>query len=188
MTTENSTQNSHQSRRSSYGCDLDEPEITHEQIRRSHSNDDKLRGEHSAIFHDELPKMFPWKNDILPQEKSPTINKVVTELDQVVDRNHQRPLSQIGFQKLVESTVDTEDDRSRYRFDDNQTYYPNRVSTTINVPFVSPTNRSNSTIEQMEIPLLPKFSNESNKIPSTNSPDIYRRQHSQEYQIDVLGM
>ena len=65
MTTEQPIRETRHSRRSSYGSDLDAPVMTHQQTRpRAHSNDNSLRGEHSAVQNDELPKMFPWHNDV----------------------------------------------------------------------------------------------------------------------------
>jgi hypothetical protein len=99
MTTENPVREVRHSRRSSYGSELDAPVITHQQPRpRAHSNDNTLRGENSAIIHDELPKLFPWRNDVIPEQSSPPTNHGV---DHLVERQHSRPKSQIGFETVI---------------------------------------------------------------------------------------
>ncbi|CAF2842215.1 unnamed protein product [Rotaria sp. Silwood2] len=193
MTTETPARESRPSRRSSYGSDLDAPIITHQETRqRAHSNDNTLRGEHGAILNDELPKMFPWRNDVLPEQRSPPIN---TERDHIADKNNQRPISQIGFQRVIESTnsnnnyrqstINREDDRNKYVFDDEKTYYANRTSAIIDMPVISSPKRSDSKIERIEKPITPTYSDERIRSPSPISTDTYRRQSSRDHQIDI---
>ncbi|CAF3437594.1 unnamed protein product [Rotaria sp. Silwood1] len=193
MTTETPARENRPSRRSSYGSDLDAPIIAHQQIRqRAHSNDNILLGEHSAILNDELPKMFPWRNEVLPEQHSPPIK---TERDHSADKNYQRPISQIGFQRVIEtsnsgnnyrqSTISREDDRTKSVFDDEKTYYANRTSAIIDMPVVSPPKRSDSTSERIEMPITPTKSNERIRSSSPLSTDTYRRQSSREHQMDI---
>ncbi|CAF3838788.1 unnamed protein product [Rotaria sordida] len=193
MTTETPARENRPSRRSSYGSDLDAPIITHKQIRqRAHSNDNALRGEHSAIQNDELPKMFPWRNDVIPEQHSSSIN---TEHDRIADKNYQRPISQIGFQRVIESTNSDnnyrystnsrEDDQNQYVFDDEKTYYANRTSAITDIPVISPPKRLDSTIEKIAMPITPTKNDEQFRSPSPISTDIYRRQSSREHPIDI---
>jgi hypothetical protein len=178
MTTEQPAREVRHSRRSSYGSDLDAPVITHEPTRpRAHSNDNLLRGETSAVIHDELPKMFPWRNDVLPEQRSPPTNKINNGIANIVDKQYQRPISQIGFQKVIESTYTEENEKPSYY---------NGASAIIDIPVISPTKRIDSKIERIDMPTVPTRNDE--RSPSPISTDIYRRQHSHERQSDISGM
>jgi len=184
MSTEQPAREVRHSRRSSYGSDLDAPVITHQKNRqRAHSNDNKLRGETSAVSHDELPKMFPWRNDVLPEQHSPPINQINNGVNNIVDKQYQRPISQIGFQKVIESTY-TEDE---HLFENEKPSYTNGTSAIINVPFISPPKRLDSNVERIETPTVPMRNTERSRSPSPISTDIYRRQNSREQQSDISG-
>jgi len=179
MTTEQPAREVRQSRRSSYGSELDAPVITDEQIRpRAHSNDDMLRGETSAIVTDELPKMFPWRNDVIPEQHSPSANVIKP----VLEKQPSRPKSQIGFEKVIESTYMVED---KYLFDNETKLYPNGTSAMINMPVISPPRRVDTTIEGMEMPTVPTRVNERSRSPSPTSRDVYQRTTSREGQSDI---
>ncbi|CAF1630495.1 unnamed protein product [Rotaria magnacalcarata] len=196
MSTDTAAREVHPSRRSSYGSELEVPVITPGPIRqRAHSNDNILRGEYGTLCVDELPKIFPWRNEMLPDQHSPTINKIATELNPIVDKNYQRSASQIGFQNVIEttsndtnyrqSTLSRDDDRHKHKFDDEKPYYANRTSAFVDVPVISSPKRPTSTIERIEIPLLPANSDEYIRDPSPLSTDVYRRQSSREHQVDL---
>ncbi|CAF3156900.1 unnamed protein product [Rotaria socialis] len=196
MSTDTTARDAHPARRSSYGSELEVPVKTPEPIRqRAHSNDNILRGEYGALCTDELPKIFPWRNDILPDQHSSTINKIATELNPIVDKNYQRPASPIGFQNVIEttgsdtnyrqSTLSRDDDRHKHKFDDEKTNYTNRISAFVDVPVIPSPKRSTSTIERIEIPLLPANSDTYIRDPSPLSTDVYRRQSSREHQVDL---
>ena len=235
MTTENPVREVRHSRRSSYGSDLDAPVITHKQTRpRAHSNDNALRGETSAINDDELPKMFPWRNDVIPEQRSPPNNhgvnnliekqhsrpqsqvgfekvvpeqlspstnhgvnnlvekqhsrpqsqvsfeKVVPEqrsppnnhgVDDLVEKQHSRPKSQIGFEKVIPVTYEVEN----HAIYDKPPNYSNGTSAIINMPFVSPPKRVETSTKTDE------------RSPSPTSKDIYQRKFSHERQSDISG-
>jgi hypothetical protein len=171
MSTENSTREARHARRSSYGSDLDAPVIAHQPSRqRAHSNDNLLRGEHSAIKHDECSKMFPWRNDVLPDRSSPSPpspNNAERTLEQLIDKSHQkRPTSQIGFERIIEthdkqptsdrehrqSVYTGEDDRQKYISQGETLSYGNGTSPMINMCVVSPPKHIDSHIAHVEIP------------------------------------
>jgi hypothetical protein len=173
--------------------------MTHKQNRpRAHSNDNSLRGEHSAVQSDELPKMFPWRNDVLPEQPLPSSNKLTATLDEIVNRPYPRPESQIGFGKLIHSTTDEipvrqsvysgEEDRQKYIYEGENTSYAHGASALLNMPMPSPPKRADSTIEQMEMPAAPKSHTERSQSPSPTSADVYRRQDSREHHTDISGM
>ena len=204
MSTELPARETRPSRRSSYGSDLDAPVITHQPTRqRAHSNDNMLRGEHSAVQNDELPKMFPWRNDVLPEQHiSPPSNKINNNgLDHIVDKQYQRPASQIGFERVIETTINHkdsdnkyrqsgytgEDDRQKYIFEGEKTPYGNGTSAIIDMPVISPPKRMDSKIERIEMPTVPVRNDERSASPSPTSTDIYRRQNSREHHTDISG-
>ncbi len=184
MTTEQPAREIRPSRRSSYGSDLDAPVITHQKTRqRAHSNDNALRGETSVVNNDELPKMFPWRNEVLPEQQSPSKNQINNGVDNIVNKQYQRPISQIGFGKVVESTY-TED---KHLFDKEKTSYTNGTSAIIDMPVISPPKRLDSNNERIEMSTVPTRNNERSRSPSPISTDIYRRQNSQERPSDISG-
>ncbi len=199
MTTEQPIRESRPSRRSSYGSDLDAPVMTHQQIRqRAHSNDNKLRGDHSAIQNDELPKMFPWRNDVLPEQRSPPTNTINHGIDIIVDKQYPRQTSQIGFEKVIESTVGKnnyrpsaateEDDRQNYVFESEKTPYTIGTSAIIDMPVVSPPKRLDSKIERVEMSVGPAKYDQQSRSPSPpTTTDIYRRENSREPHTDISG-
>jgi len=180
MSTEQPAREVRHSRRSSYGSDLDAPVITHQKNRqRAHSNDNKLRGETSAVIHDELPKMFPWRNDVLPEQRSPPTNQI----NNIVDEQFQRPTSQIGFEKVIESTYTGD----KHLFENEKSSHTNGTSAIINIPVISPPKRLDSNIERTEMPTVPIRNTERSRSPSPISTDIYQRQNSREHQSDISG-
>ena len=204
MTTEQPAREVRHSRRSSYGSDLDAPVITHENPRpRAHSNDNMLRGETSAIHHDELPKMFPWRNDVLPEQHSPPTNN---GLDTIVDKQHPRPASQIGFERVIETTISErnsrqsaysrENSRDEHVFQNGKTTHSNGTTAIIDMPVISPPvmkvrkhKRLDSKINHIEMPTLPTRNDDrSRSLLSPTTPDVYRRQSSRERQSDISGM
>ena len=189
MSTEQTVREVRHSRRSSYGSDLDAPVITHQQNRpRAHSNDNMLRGEHGAINHDELPKMFPWRNDVLPDRTSPPKEQINNGVNHIVDKNQTRPASQIGFERLSngsEKHYFGEDDRNKYTFEGEKFPYANGTSAIIDMPVISPPKRSDSKIERIEMPTVPIRDDERSRSPSPTSADIYRRQNSHEHHTDI---
>jgi hypothetical protein len=202
MSTEQPAREIRHSRRSSYGSDLDAPVITHEQARpRAHSNDNVLRGEHSAINHDDIPQMFPWRNEVLPDKRSPptsTNTQISNGVNHMVEKNHQRPTSQIGFERVIESNGHEknsrqsdymgEDDRHNYVFEGEKLSYTNGASAIIDMPVVSPPKRMDSKIERIEMPTVPIRHDERSRSPSPTSADIYRRQNSHEHHTDISGI
>ncbi|CAF3979658.1 unnamed protein product [Adineta steineri] len=197
MSTEHPVRENRHSRRSSYGSDLDAPVITHTQPRpRAHSNDNMLRGEHSAIQSDELPKMFPWRNDVIPAHEHqipPTkTNKVSNGLDDFLNKDYTRPASQIGFEKIIESAAVNnnnnnresaymaEGDRQKYMYEGDQMSYTNGTSAIIDMPIISPVKRFDSHIERTEMPTVPTKHDQRSRSPSPTSNDIHRRQDSRE--------
>lgn len=173
MSTEHPIRETRHSRRSSYGSDLDAPVITHQQNRpRAHSNDNALRGENSGVIHDELPKMFPWRNDVIPEQRSPPINHGV---DNLVEKQHPRPISQIGFQKVIQSTYSDENHSNKYSFDNEKSTYSNGTSAVINIPVISPSKRVETPTRNDE------------QTPSPISRDVYQRTNSHERQSDISG-
>lgn len=51
--------------------------------------------------------MFPWRHDVLSEQNSSSpssSNKTNHDVNNIVDKNYQRPNSQIGFEKVFEST------------------------------------------------------------------------------------
>ncbi|CAF0900278.1 unnamed protein product [Adineta ricciae] len=197
MSTENPVREVRHSRRSSYGSDLDAPVITHKQTRqRAHSNDNTLRGEHGPTQNDEVPKMFPWRNDVLPEHPqqyepgtSPSKAKITAIFDEIVNRPYVRPTSQIGFEKVLQSTADEihsgEVDRQKYHFGDGEAPYGNGTSALIHMPVISPPKRSDSTIERVEMPTPPTKHNQRSRSPSPTSADIYHRQTDREHHTDI---
>jgi hypothetical protein len=178
MTTEQPVRETRPSRRSSYGSELDAPVITHQQARpRAHSNDNTLRGENSGVIHDELPKMFPWRNEVIPEQRSPPINHGV---DNLVEKEHSRPKSQIGFEKVIQSTYSEENNSNKYVFDNEKPPYSNGTSAVINMPVISPPKR-------VEIPTVPTRNDQRSRTPSPTSRDVYQRKTSYERQSDISG-
>lgn len=176
MTTEQPVRENRPSRRSSYGSDLDAPVITHQQIRqRAHSNDNGLRGETSAIENDEVPKMFPWRNDVLPEQPLPLAKQNSIGLEHLADKP--RPISQIGFEKLVEST----------KADEQTTLYPHATSAILNMPVVSPPKRVDSTIERIEMPTATIDYKRRSRSPSPVASDVYQQQVIREQSTDISG-
>ena len=164
MTTEQPARENRPARRSSYGSDLAAPQ---QQVRqRAHSNDNALRAETSAITNDEVPKMFPWRNDVLPEQP----------LNQ--DAEKSRPISQIGFEKLVEST----------KSDEQTTVYPHATSALLDMPVISPPKRTNSTtIERLEMPTVILDHKPRSRSPSPVDSDVFQRQVTQEQSADISG-
>jgi hypothetical protein len=188
MSTEQPVREVRQSRRSSYGSDLDAPVITHQQTRpRAHSNNNILRGETSAVSHDELPKMFPWRNDVLPEQRSPSTNQINNGVDNIVDKEYQRPISQIGFEKVIQSTYTGENDRKKYLFENEKSSYTNGTSAIIDIPVISPPKRLDSNIQRIEMPIVPTRNDERSQSPSPTATDIHQRQNSREHQTDISG-
>lgn len=201
MSTEHPVREVRHSRRSSYGSELDAPVITHKQTRqRAHSNDNALRGELGPTQSDEVPKMFPWRNDVLPEqqqqqqyesETSPSKAKIAAIFDEIVTRPYVRPTSQIGFEKVVQSTADEvhsgEVDRQKYYFGGGEAPYGNGASALIQMPVVSPPKRSDSTIERIQMPTPPTKHNQRSRSPSPTSADIHHRQSAHEHHTDISG-
>ena len=193
MTTENSSRVIRHSRRSSYGSDLDTPIINHQIPRpRAHSNDNLLHGEHSAFHNDELPKLFPWRNDYLPEENSLPRNNMNTERDNINDRFSQRSTSPIGFQKLVEtndnyyhrsSSDNSNNDRHQTTFDNNRTSHGTGVSALVEIPVISIPKRSDSTIEQIDIPIIRTRNDDQIRSSTPTVTDNYRRQRDSELMV-----
>jgi hypothetical protein len=192
MSTEQTVREVRHSRRSSYGSDLDAPVITHQQNRpRAHSNDKLLRGEHSALKHDELPKMFPWRNDVLPDRTSPPKEQINNGINHIVDKNQTRPASQIGFERLSngsEKHYFGEDDRNKYTFEGEKFPYTNGTSAIIDMPVISPPKRSDSKIDNFSRLTLnenQKYSNGNitTKIMASENPLIKQTYtHSTSYE------
>ena len=198
MTTEHPVHVIRHSRRSSYGNDLDTPVIKHEPTRqRAHSNDNILRGEHSAVYNDELPKVFPWRNDFIPENYSSTTNNSNSKLDHNDNSHYHRPTSQIGFQRHIgstdsdnnyhQSTNSTNDDQNKDVFDDEKGPFGGGISAIVDIPVISTPERSNSTIDQINIPIL-STNDELIQSSSTTSTGTYQRQTSREYHIDTSGI
>lgn len=181
MTTEQPVREVRHSRRSSYGSDLDAPVITHEKPRpRAHSNDNMLLGETSGVIHDELPKMFPWRNDVIPEQQSPLKTQNTNGIDHLVDQQYQRPISQIGFGKVLEATLS----------EHNEIISPSHINGTsaiIDMPLISPPKRVDSHIEPIEMPTVPTRNSERSQSSSPVSTDIYERKNSHEHQTDISG-
>lgn len=179
MTTEQPVREVRHSRRSSYGSDLDAPVITHEKARpRAHSNDNMLRSETSGVIHDELPKMFPWRNDVIPEQQSPPKTQNTNGIDHLVDQQYQRPISQIGFGKVLEATLSEQKEIT-------SPSHINGTSAIIDMPIISPPKRVDSHIEPIEMPTVPTRNNERSRSPSPVSTDIYERKNSHEHQTDI---
>lgn len=182
MTTEQPIREVRHSRRSSYGSDLDAPVITHETTRpRAHSNDNMLRGETSGVLNDELPKMFPWRNDVIPEQISPTKNQTNSNgIEQLIDQQPQRPISQIGFEKVLQSTLSEQRE---------STGYTNGTSAIINMPVISPPRQTDSMYERVEMPTVPTRNTQRSRSPSPVSNDVYQRKLSQEeHPTDISGI
>ena len=199
MTTEYPVREIRHSRRSSYGNDLDTPVIRHQPTRqRAYSNDNTLCDEHSAVYNDELPKIFPWRNNVIPQKYSSTTNNNNSELDHSVNSHYQRPNSQIGFQRVIgstdsdnnyhQSTNSTNDDQNKNVLDNEKGSFDGGISAIVDIPVISSLERSNSTIEQINIPILPTRNDEPIRSSSTISTDTYQRQTSHEYHVDIPGI
>lgn len=182
MTTENAAREVRHTRRSSYGSDLDAPVITHEQVRpRAHSNDNVLRGETSAIQSDEASKLFPWRNDVLPEQIPASAMKGVENL---VDKQQARPKSQIGFEKIVESAYIEGSPSNGH----STSPYSIGMSAMVDMPVISPTKRVNShIIEPMEMPTVPTRNDQRSRSPSPTSRDVYQANTSRERQSDISG-
>ncbi|UJR23551.1 hypothetical protein I4U23_026539 [Adineta vaga] len=200
MSTEHPVREVRHSRRSSYGSDLDAPLITQKQTRpRAHSNDNALLGEHGATQHDEVSKMFPWRNEVLPEQQQehqqqqqktehlPSTNELTAIFDEIVNRPYARPTSQIGFEKVIQSTTD--ENQSVHSGDvDRQKYYfgeQNGTSALLNMPVVSPPKRMDSINERVEMPTFPTKYNPRSRSPSPTSADTYLRRTSRERQTDI---
>lgn len=181
MTTENPAREVRHTRRSSYGSDLDAPVMTHQQARpRAHSNDNLLRGETSAVNHDEVPKLFPWRNDVLPEQIPSSAKKGVEEL---VEKQPSRPKSQIGFEKVIESTYAEES----YSSGNVKSPYANGTSALIDMPVISPVKRTDShIIERMEMPTVPtRIDQQRSRSPSPTSRDVFQNKIGLERQSDI---
>ena len=187
------------SRRSSYGSDLDAPVISHEQTRpRAHSNDQMLRGEHSAIQHDELPAMFPWRNDVLPEQRPLPSKKESHGLEHLVDKHQPRPLSQIGFEKVIESARGHIGNHDQHRLsshkgdskhdqfasENDKLPYGNGSSTILNLPAHSPLQLSDSKYDFIGMPALPNRVADRSPSPTT-SPT--RTNFNRERPSDIAG-
>lgn len=183
MTTENTVREVRHSRRSSYGSDLDAPVITHEQVRpRAHSNDNMLRGETSAVQSDEVSKLFPWRNDVLPEQIPASATKGVENL---VEKQESRPKSQIGFEKIIESTYIEGSHSSAVNL---QSPYSIGMSAMVDMPVISPPKRVNShIIEPMEMPTVPTRNDQRSRSPSPTSRDVFPANTSRERQSDISG-
>jgi len=205
MSTEQVTREVRHSRRSSYGSDLDAPVITHQTSRpRAHSNDNILRGETSAVQNDEVPKMFPWRNDVIPERRSPspTSSPVAStkksDLELLIEKNRQeKTTNPLGFGRVIEtnvrdehqqlnrkeSTYTGEQDRQKYIIEGEKISYAHSTAAFANVPVVSPPKPpTESHVGRIEIPTLPPTS------PSPPSPKPFepvRRQNSSGTPIDI---
>ena len=199
MSTEHPVHEVRHSRRSSYGSDLDAPVISHEQARpRAHSNEQLLRGEHGAVQHDELPKMFPWRNDVLPEQRPSSPKKESHGLEHLVDKHQPRPLSQIGFEKVIESArghiaADDQHHRSskhdQFASEGEKFPYGNGTSSILNLPAHSPLQLSDPKYDFIGMPALPSKVTERSPSPTASpaSADFNRRANNRERQSDIAG-
>ena len=187
MTTENAAREVvRHSRRSSYGSDLDAPVITHQQVRpRAHSNDNMLRGETSAVQSDEVSKLFPWRNDVLPEQIPASATKGVENL---VEKQEPRPKSQIGFEKIIEAAYIEGGHSSAHSSVNFQSPYSIGMSAMVDMPVISPPKRVDSyIIEPMEMPTVPTRNDQRSRSPSPTSRDVYPANTSRERQSDISG-
>ena len=184
MTTENAAREVRHSRRSSYGSDLDAPVITHQQARpRAHSNDNMLRGETSAVNHDDPLRMFPWRNDVLPEKIPPSAKNGIEDL---VDKQQARPKSQIGFEKVIESTYTEEFPSSAHSSVNIKSPYANGTTAILDMPLISPVKRTDShIIEPMEMPMVPTRADQRSRSPSRTTRDVFQANTSRERQSDI---
>ena len=132
-------------------------------------------------------------------------NKTNIGLDHLVDKSpSSRPVSQIGFERVISSTTDKhkseleqrqstytgEENRHKYILEGEKLPYGNGASALIDMPVVSPPKRVNSQVGLVEMPSLPPRNTERSASPSPSSPistNPYARQNSRERQTDISG-
>jgi len=180
------------SRRSSYGNDLNTPVITNQQTRqRAYSNDNLFGDEYGIKQNNESPKKYPQRNDIVPEQTSPS-KKQTDGINAIVDTKYPRSPSP---SRVIESNTNNnrhrstyleEDDRTKYTYEGEKLSYGSGASAIVEIP-VSYTKRSDSTIDRYETPIEPKRDHQRSRSPSVTSNDSYRRQNSREQKIDFTG-
>ncbi|CAF0979723.1 unnamed protein product [Rotaria sordida] len=176
MSTEKSTTHEHRTtRRSSYGNDLDSPNVSYQQARqRATSNERTLRDEHNTTKqNDEFLRRYPQRNDAM------------------VDTKYQRPSSPTRIEKPIESNTTSdrhrstymgENDRSKYIHEGERLSYGSGTSNIVDVPIISNTKRSDSKIDKFEMSTEPTRDNRRSRSPSVASNDSFQRQSSRERQ------
>jgi len=187
------TREDRNSRRSSYGSDLDAPGITNQQkLQRAYSNENNFRDEYVPKHNDDSPKKSPQRQNIISEQYSPS-NKKNDGINSIVDTKYQSTSSPT---KAIESNTNTnrhrstyveEDDRNKYVYEGEKLSYGSGASAIVEIPVVSHTKRSDSTGNRYEIPIESTRDNQRSQNPSVTSIDPYRRQSSREPQTNFTG-
>lgn len=199
MTTENPNQHVRISRRSSYGDELDPPSSAGQKPRpRAHSNDNLLHGEPNRNQNDDIPKLFPWRNDVLPDGSHSSTESQIPSVNNLVQKPSQtKTTNEIGFDRVTQrsystetttkdnrhSTLNQDDGRDRFIIPGENFQYGNGAFAIVDMPTAAPPKHIDSYIGKIDIPLIPTKSVERTPSPT----DMYRRQTSRDPSIDIPG-
>lgn len=173
------------SRRSSFGTDLDAPVVTYQQTRpRANSTENILRDDYGITKHDEFSEKYPRRSDI-SREQNSSSDKKDNGVDALVDSKYQRSSSPTGFQIPIETNTDNnryrpsyteEDDRRKYSYEGVKLSYGSGASAMVDIPVMVQPKQVDPTINRMEMPLNPTNDNHPSRSPSVTSNDSYQRQ------------
>lgn len=182
-----------ETRRPSYGNDLDTPATTNPYPRqRTYSHENVFHDQHTSKPTDTSSTRSPQRNsNVVPEQRPPARNSN-EGVNAMIDTAYRRSPSPVRTSNSNNddhrhrSTYVEEGDRSKYAYEGQKISYGSGASAMVNIPVVTQNKPAPSTLSQFQTPTEPSrdYQRSGSRSPTMTSNDPYPRQYSRERSTD----